>query len=120
VLGRQANLKSIGHTFKEIHGITDVTGQRALLVADAAKLKALAPTPWAGFGAETANTALKNEALPAIWSDSAGFKAAETRFIDAAGALDAVAANGSPDVVSQKVADVGAACSACHRAFRAK
>jgi len=120
VLARQTALKAIGHTFKEIHGITDVNGQRALLVADADKLKTLATKPWSGFGPDTAATTLKNEALPVIWSDPSGFKAAQTKLIDAVNALDAVAATGAPDVVSQKIADVGASCGACHRAYRAK
>jgi cytochrome c556 len=120
VLARQTALKSIGKTFKEIHGISDIGAQRALLVSDAAKLKTLAPQPWSYFGPETANTTAKNEALPVIWSDPAGFKAAQSKMITAVNELDAVAATGTPAVVGRKIAAVGDSCGACHRAFRAK
>ena len=122
VTARQTALKAMGHTFKEIHriGAGDVVAQRALLTADADKLKAQASQPWTYFGAETQSTTLKTEALPAIWTDPAGFKAAQGRLIDAVAALDAVAATGAPDVVEAKAGAVGAACGACHKAFKAK
>lgn len=120
VLARQSALKTIARTFKEIHGVHDVNAQRALLVADAARLKTLAPQPWSYFGPETAGATLKNEALPVIWSNPAGFQAAKTKLIDAVASLDAVAATGAPDLVEQKIAAVGASCGGCHKAFRAK
>jgi cytochrome c556 len=122
VQARQTALKAMGHTFKEIHGIGagDVVAKRALLVADAAKLKTEASQPWRYFGPETQGATIKTEALPVIWSDTATFKADQTRLTDAVAALDAVAATGSPDEIEQKAGAVGAACGACHRAFKAK
>ena len=119
VLARQAALKAMGKTFKEIHGL-DPAAQRAQLIADAHQLKAQARKPWDGFGPETAAATVKNEALPVIFSDVSGFRAAQAKLISAVDTLDAAAPNAPAGLVAQKVADVGAACSACHRAYRAK
>ena len=122
VLARQGAMKAMGKTFKEIHGIGagDVDAKRALLVSDAADLKREASKPWSYFGGETATSTVKNEALPAIWTDTAGFKADQDRLANAVAALDAAAATGAPDLVEAKIGDVGAACGACHKTFKAK
>lgn len=122
VTARQTALKSMGKTFKEIHTISagDINAQRATLVADAHLLKTLAPQPWSHFGPETANTTVKNEALPVIWTDAPGFHAAQAKLIAAVDGLDAVAATGAPDVVAAKAGEVGAACGGCHKVFKAK
>ncbi|HEY2660050.1 MAG TPA: cytochrome c [Caulobacteraceae bacterium] len=122
VLARQTTLKSMGKAFKEIHGIVggDIGAQRTTLVADAHQLRTLAPQAWTKFGPETAKTGLKTEALPVIWTDAAGFKAAQTKLVNAVDALDAVAASGAPDTVAGKAADVGAACGGCHKIYRKK
>ncbi|QUD88038.1 c-type cytochrome [Phenylobacterium montanum] len=121
VLARQTTLKSMGKAFKEIRTIVaanDIAAQRATVVADAAKLKSLAPQPWSKFGPETRGTSVKTEAKPVIWTDAAGFKAAQTKLLAAVDALDAVAAKGSPDEVATKAGDVGKACGGCHKQFR--
>ncbi len=119
VQNRQAALKAMGKTFKDIHGL-DPASQRALLVSDAQQLKAEADKPWAFFGPETAQATVKTEALPVIWTDTAGFHAAQAKLINAVAALNAAAPNAPPAEIAQQVADIGAACSACHRAYRAK
>jgi cytochrome c556 len=122
VLARQSAMKAMGKTFKEIHGVGagDVDAKRGMLISDAAQLKLEASKPWGYFGPETANSAMKTEALPAIWTDTAGFKADQDRLANAVAALDAAAASGAPDLVEAKIGDVGAACGVCHKAFKAK
>ncbi|MDR3509652.1 MAG: cytochrome c [Caulobacteraceae bacterium] len=122
VTDRKAIFKNMGKPFKELHGIApgDIAAKRATVVADAQLIKSLANQPWTKFGPETAKTTVKTEALAVIWTDAAGFRAAQTKFIGAVNALDAVAANGAPDVVAQKIADVGASCGGCHKVYRAK
>ena len=121
VLARQTTLKSMGKAFKEVHTIVaggDIAAQRVTIVADAAKLKTLASQPWSKFGPETQGATVKTEAKPVIWTDAAGFKAAQTKLIASVDAFDAVAAKGSPADVAAKAGDVGKACGGCHKQFR--
>jgi cytochrome c556 len=121
VLARQTALKSMGKTFKEVHTIVaggDIAGQRATLVSDAQKLKALAPQPWSKFGPETQGTTVKTEALPVIWSQAATFKADQDKLLAAVDAFNAVVASGSPAEIADKAGDVGKACGGCHKQFK--
>lgn len=76
---------------------------------------------WADWwGADTkpdtaAGKAAKTEALPAIWSDAAGFEAAGAAYVKAEAAVQA-----STDEASFKAAfpALGKACGACHEKFR--
>lgn len=58
-------------------------------------------------------------ALPAIWTDAAGFAAKAQGFAEAAAALQA-AAGGGRAALGPAVGAVGAACKACHDSYRAR
>jgi cytochrome c556 len=58
------------------------------------------------------------KALPAVWSDPAGFQKAANVLADAADKLAVLAKAGDTDGVASQVKVVGEACGACHRAFR--
>ncbi len=58
------------------------------------------------------------KALPAIWSDPAGFQKDIDAMADASGKLAMLAKAGDVDGVAAQVKIVGEACGACHRAYR--
>jgi cytochrome c556 len=60
------------------------------------------------------------KALPAIWSDPAGFLKAANDLADAATKLAELAKVGDTDGVAAQVKAVGDACAACHRTYRAR
>ena len=70
-------------------------------------------------GTSNADLADKTEALPAIWTDRAGF---EEKFADLQKAADGIpeAVKGGQDKVGPVVQALGATCKACHDTYRAK
>jgi cytochrome c556 len=58
------------------------------------------------------------KALPAVWSDPAGFQKAADTMADASDKLAVLAKAGDADAVASQVKIVGEACGACHRAYR--
>jgi cytochrome c556 len=60
------------------------------------------------------------KALPAVWSDTAGFQKAANDFADASTKLAELAKAGDTDAVAAQVKVVGDDCAACHRTFRAR
>ena len=59
-------------------------------------------------------------ALPAIWSDHSGFEKAAATLSEAGQALSKAAAAGSTEEVNSAFQSVGAACTGCHRTYRAR
>ncbi|MBC2666224.1 cytochrome c [Novosphingobium flavum] len=86
----------------------------ATLKAQAAVLPSLFP---AGSGPESGQ---KTEALPAIWSDPAGFSTAMNNFTGAVAKLDAAHAAGDLAATKAAAADLGKTCKACHTKYRKK
>jgi cytochrome c556 len=66
------------------------------------------------------DTGHNTKALPAVWSDSAGFQKAADDFIAAADKLTDLAKAGDAAGVASQVKLVGDACSACHKNYRAR
>jgi len=66
------------------------------------------------------DTGHDTKALPAVWSDSAGFQKAADNFVDAADKLAQLARAGDADGVASQVKVVGDACGACHKTYRAR
>lgn len=62
----------------------------------------------------------KTKALPAIWSDRAGFQKAGQDLIDAATKVEVAAKTGDQAGFASAVHGLGDACAACHKQFRAK
>ncbi len=60
------------------------------------------------------------KALPAVWTDMAGFQKDADTMADAADKLAELAKAGDADGVAAQVKVVGDACGACHRAYRAR
>ncbi len=61
----------------------------------------------------------KTRALPAIWSDRAGFQKAGQNLMNAAAKVEAAAKAGDQAAFAQDVHALGEACVACHKEFRA-
>jgi cytochrome c556 len=60
------------------------------------------------------------KALPAVWSDHAGFEKAANVLADAADKLAEDAKAGNAEAVATQVKVVADACGACHRTYRAR
>ena len=60
------------------------------------------------------------KALPAVWSDMAGFKKDADTMAEAADKLAQLAKAGDADGVAAQVKVIGDACAACHRTYRAR
>ena len=85
---------------------------------NASLLDALARMPWDGFDASTQG--VKSATLPAAFTDTAKFKAAQDQFHSAVAKL--VAASKGSDMAATKAAigGVGKTCGGCHDNFRQK
>ena len=119
IKARQACMKQ-GHGGMMKVAVPIMKGEKPF---DAAALKAAydaedaACKDWDAFWApDTQKGTIKTNALPAIWTDKAGFDAAGKAWYDAATKLRA-----ATDEASFKAAfpAVGNACGACHKKYRA-
>jgi cytochrome c556 len=89
----------------------------AAIKANVALVQTLSTLPWSAFGSGTqGNSSAKAE----VWSDAAGFKAAQTKFEGAVVKLSAAADAGDLDKLRAAFGDVGASCKACHDSYRVK
>lgn len=62
----------------------------------------------------------KTRALPAIWSNRAGFDKASEKLADEAAKLSQIAKSGDQAAFAAQVQVLGDACDACHKEFRAR
>jgi cytochrome c556 len=77
----------------------------------------LSPIPKEYFGEGTDKD---TKAKPEIWTKRADFDAKMEKMVTEAGKLPAVVRAGDTGAFKKQVADVGAACKACHDDYRAK
>jgi cytochrome c556 len=112
------NRKATGPLMREIKATVEAKGDAKKIVEDAAKLKGLEEAFDKMFpaGSDTGET----HALPAIWTDTAGWTAAQKAANDAYDALSVAAGSGDYDKIGPAFANVGKACGGCHTKFRAK
>ena len=89
----------------------------AAIKANVEIVKTLSTLPWSAFGAGTQGN---SSAKPEVWSDAAGFKAAQNKLEAEVVKLSAAADQGNLERVRAAFGDVGASCKACHDAYRAK
>jgi len=115
---RQDNRKETAATMRSIKGVIDAKGDVKAVVASAAKLKQLelAFDKLFPAGSDKGET----KALPAVWSDMAGFQAASKNADAAYDKLAVAAGSGDQAALATAFADTGKACGACHEKFRAK
>ena len=115
---RQENRKATAAEMRAIKGIIDAKGDAKTVAPHAAKLKELELAFVTMFpaGSDTGDT----KALPAVWTDMAGFQAASKGASAAYDGLATAAATGDLAQVSTAFDATGKACGACHTKFRAK
>lgn len=118
IAARKDNRKQAGAAMKAIKGIIDAKGPTSGAVAHAAKIKELAVAYAKLFpkGSDKGDT----KALPLIWTDWAGFEAANTASANAADAMAAAAGSGKMDALTAAFGATGKTCGACHEKYRAK
>lgn len=118
---RQNNYKAVGAHMGAMGAIlkgevahTDQLSVHAdAIAAIAANVETLFP---AGSGPDAGET----RALPAIWTDTAEFQKVVAGFKAAAANAAAVAKTGDMAAMGDAVKQLGGACGACHKVFRAK
>ena len=114
---RQENRKQAGAAMRAIKGIIDAKGATAGAVEQAAKLKTLEMAFVKMF---PAGSDKDTKALPAVWTDWAGFQAASKNAEAAYDKLATAAGSGNMEALTAAFADTGKTCGACHDKFRAK
>jgi cytochrome c556 len=116
---RQAGQDLLAGTYAGIRAVVAAKGDVKTLEVPA---KAMArwitqfPTQFPKGSEEGHNT----KALPAVWSDTAGFQKAALNLADASTKLAELAKAGDADAVAAQVKVVGDDCAACHKTFRAR
>jgi cytochrome c556 len=115
---RQENRKAAAGEMRAIKGIIDAKGDAKGAVAHAAKLKELENAFDKMFPAGSDKGETK--ALPAVWSDMAGFKKASANADAAYDKLAVAAGSGDLAALGAAFGETGKACGACHTTFRAK
>lgn len=89
-----------------------------VVARNAGFLEALSKMPWDGFNPSTQGE--KSAALPEVWKDAAGFKAAEDKLMSEVGKLVGAAKGGNEAAIKAAIAEVGKSCGGCHEKFRQK
>ena len=115
---RQENRKQTAAAMRAIKGVIDAKGATTGAVEQAAKLKTLEAAFVKLFPAGSDKGETK--ALPAIWTDMAGFQAANKAADAAYDKLATAAGSGDMAALTAAFGDTGKACGACHEKFRAK
>jgi cytochrome c556 len=114
---RQENRKQVAAAMRAIKAVIDAKGPTAPAVEQAAKLKTLEAAFIKLF---PQGSDKDTKALPAVWTDWAGFQAASKNADAAFDKLAVAAGSGNMEALAAAFADAGKACGACHDKFRAK
>lgn len=122
IKARQDAMKSMSAGMKVIQGFVkdgkgtamDVETKAAAISATAKQIPDLFPKG-SGRGDFPDKT---TRALPAIWTDMAGFDKHAKTLLDQSAKLAQVAHGGNKEAITKQVGEVGKACGGCHKAFR--
>ena len=118
---RHEHYEELGDAFKVVRDQTRGSNpDLAAIKAAAKKVNDASVNQEKWFPAGSGPEAGKTQALPAIWSKPAEFKAAIKMFSDAAPKLHAAANTGDVAAIKTAFGDVGKSCKNCHDQFRAK
>jgi cytochrome c556 len=114
---RRDGLRAMGRHMEAIKAVSDARGDPRPLVARVDEMIAFYRGLPALFpeGSGSGDT----RALPAIWSDRAGFERANANMLTQLEALRAAAAAGDPAALTAAFGQTGQTCGACHRPYRA-
>ncbi|WP_028794264.1 c-type cytochrome [Thalassobaculum salexigens] len=114
---RVKGFKAHGDNLKAVKAAVD-SGNASAAVEPAKAMVVFAKSIPSRFpeGSGTGDT----RALPAIWSDWAGFEKAAADHLAAVQKLEAVAEAGDAAALGEQLKATGATCGACHKAYRAE
>jgi cytochrome c556 len=117
---RQAAMTLQGKYFGPMAGMAQgkIPYDAAVVQRNAGFLDNLSRMAWDGFDASTRNE--KTKALPAVFDDAAGFKAAAGRLENEASRLASLSRTGDEAAVKAQIGAVGKTCGACHNDYRQK
>ena len=115
---RRAGMKRMGEQMTAMKAVADARGPGAQFAGALDEMIAFSQSVATRFpaGSETGDT----KALPAIWSDNAGFVAAGNDTVAKLQALRVAATTGDGAAFQAAWQAVGPACGACHRTYRAR
>lgn len=116
IKGRQAGMRMSAALAGSIKGAID-RGDDVKTQASAARALAAWASAVPGMFPEGSDTA-PTEALPAVWSDWAGFKARADGYAAATAKLAAAAQAGDKDAFAAAFGEVRGACGACHDSYK--
>lgn len=113
---RREGLRGMGRHMEAIKAVSDARGDTRPLVARVDEMIAFYRGLPALFpaGSGTGET----RALPAIWSDRAGFEQVNTNMVNQLQALRTAAAAGDNAALTAAFNQTGATCGTCHRPYR--
>lgn len=117
VAEREAAMKRMGGHLQAIKAVVDAGGPVGPLAERAEDMRAFFQNLPTRFPAGSAEG---SKALPAVWTDSAGFASASTAAADVAAKLASAAAANDSAGVAAAFREVAASCGTCHRNFRAR
>jgi len=115
---RKDNRKQMGAAMRAVKAIVEAKGPTSGAVEQAAKMKTLEAAFVKMFppGSDKGDT----RALPAVWTDWAGFEAASKATSMAVDNLAKAAGSGDQAALAAAFAATGKTCGACHQKFQAK
>lgn len=116
VKGRQAGMRMSGAIMAGIKGAID-RGDDVKTQAFAARALAGWANAVSGMFPEGSNVA-PTEAMPAIWTDWAGFKGKSDAYVAATAKLVAATQSGDKAAFAAAAGEVRTSCGACHDAYK--
>jgi cytochrome c556 len=122
VTERREGLKAVGENMTAIAGVARAGGDPRETVARIEAVQNFFVNFGARFpaGTQQGGAGLDTRALPAIWTDRAGFDAAIAALGPRLVTLREAAASGNVANFQAAVQAAGAACGDCHRPYRAR
>jgi cytochrome c556 len=117
IAARQDGLKGVARQMESIKAVVDQRGDPRATAATIGEMIRFFDGFTARFpaGSGTGTT----RALPAIWTDRAGFETANGNMVTQLRALQAAANAGDQAAFGAAFQQTGATCGACHRPYRA-
>ncbi|MFC0408750.1 c-type cytochrome [Roseomonas elaeocarpi] len=118
IAARKTAMKTMQGDIEAIKKILDAGGSPSEAAPRAAEIHQQLTNVPALFpaGSEQGDT----KALPAVWSDRAGFERASANALAASEKLQATLASGDAGASATAFREMGAACGGCHRNYRGR
>jgi len=117
---RQAAMTLFGKYWGPLGGMNagKVPFNAKVIARNAGYLEVLSTMPWDGFNASTKG--VKSAAMPVVWTDAAGFKAAQDKVQSEMAKLAAAGKGGDEAAIKKQLAEAAKTCGGCHKKFREK